>query len=148
MGTIDGMSDAKRQWARTLGAHERAHVRILKSVLGRKAGPRPSFDFGEDNETDAAFTRTAVAMEDLTVALLTGIVPQVADRGLTAALLGLLTVEARHAAWARNIVGASPAPAAFDEARTLESVNGALARTHYIVRAPQMTARRPPRYTG
>jgi hypothetical protein len=148
LGTIAAMSVAKRQWARTLGAHERAHVRILKKVLGAKAGPRPSFDFGEDNETDAAFTRTAVAMEDLTVALLTGILPQVADRGLTAALLGLLTVEARHAAWARNIVGASPAPAAFDEGRTLQSVNGALARTHYIVRAPQMTANRAPRYTG
>ena len=148
LGTIATMSDAKRRWARTLGAHERAHVRILKKVLGPKAGPRPSFDFGEDNETDAAFTRTAVAMEDLTVALLTGVVPQVADRGLTAALLGLLTVEARHAAWARHIVGSTPAPAAFDEPRTLESVNGTLARTHYIVRQPRVTARRRPRYTG
>ena len=60
-------------------------------------------------------------MEDLTVALLTGIVPQVQDRGLTAALLGLLTVEARHAAWARNIVGATPAPAAFDEPKSLHA---------------------------
>ena len=148
LGTIGSMSDPKRRWARTLGAHERAHVRILKKVLGPKAGPRPSFDFGEDNETDAAFTRTAVAMEDLTVALLTGIVPHVADRGLTAALLGLLTVEARHAAWARNLVGANPAPVAFDNPRTLESVNGVLARTHYIVRQPRMTARHRPRFTG
>jgi len=148
LGTIASMSDPKRRWARTLGAHERAHVRILKKVLGPKAGPRPSFDFGEDNETDAAFTRTAVAMEDLTVALLTGIVPHVADRGLTAALLGLLTVEARHAAWARNIVGANPAPVAFDNPRTLESVNGVLARTHYIVQQPKTTARHQPRFTG
>jgi hypothetical protein len=148
LGTIGTMSDAKRRWARTLGAHERAHVRILKKVLGPKAGPRPSFDFGEDNETDAAFTRTAVAMEDLTVALLTGVVPHVADRGLTAALLGLLTVEARHAAWARNIVGTNPAPVAFDNPRTLQSVNGVLARTHYIVQQPRMTARRRPRFTG
>ena len=82
LGTIAAMADAKRQWARTLGAHERAHVRIIKQVLGPKAGPRPSFDFGDANATDAAFTRTAVAMEDLTVALLTGIVPAVQDRGL------------------------------------------------------------------
>jgi hypothetical protein len=148
LGTIASMAAAKQRWAETLGAHERAHVRILKKVLGPKAGPRPTFDFGEDNETDAAFTRTAVAMEDLTVALLTGIVPHVSDRGLTAALLGLLTVEARHAAWARNIVGAAPAPEPFDQGRTLESVNGTLARTHYIVRAPKMTAKRPPRFTG
>jgi hypothetical protein len=148
LGTIARMSDPKQQWARTLGAHERAHVRIIKQVLGPKAGPRPSFDFGDDNETDAAFTRTAVAMEDLTVALLTGIIPEIRDRGLTAALLGLLTVEARHAAWARNIIGSTPAPLAFDESRTLESVRGALARTRFIVRQPRMTANRRPRFTG
>jgi hypothetical protein len=148
LGTIARMSDAKQQWARTLGAHERAHVRIIKQVLGRKAGPRPSFDFGDNNETDDAFTRTAVAMEDLTVALLTGIIPQVQDRGLTAALLGLLTVEARHAAWARNIVGSTPAPEAFDEPRTLESVRDAVARTRFIVRQPSTTAKRRPRFTG
>ena len=88
-------------------------------------------------------------MEDLTVALLTGIVPQVQDRGLTAALLGLLTVEARHAAWARNIIGSSPAPTAFDEPQSLDSVRGALARTRFIVQQPRMTARRRrPRFTG
>jgi hypothetical protein len=148
LGTIGDMSDRKQQWARTLGAHERAHVKILKQVLGPKAGPRPTFDFGEDNETDAAFTRTAVAMEDLTVALLTGIVPQVNDRGITAALLGLLTVEARHAAWARNITGANPVPVAFDEPRTLASVNGTLARTRFIVKRAKTTTKRRPRFTG
>jgi hypothetical protein len=148
LGTIAAMSQAKQEWARTLGAHERAHVRILKQVLGPKAEPRPFFDFGADNETDAAFTRTAVAMEDLTVALLTGVTPQIKDRALTAALFGLLTVEARHAAWARHIVGATPAAHAFDTPRTLRSVQGAVARTRFIVRQPKMSASRRPRYTG
>ena len=148
LGTIAGMSAAKERWARTLGAHERAHVRIIKQVLGPKAEPRPFFDFGEDNETDAAFTRTAVAMEDLTVALLTGVMPQVQDRGLAAALFGLMTVEARHAAWARNIVGATPAAYAFDEPRTLQSVQGAVDRTRFVVRQPQTSAQRRPQFTG
>jgi hypothetical protein len=148
LGTIGKMRDAKQEWARTLGAHERAHVRIIKKVLGPKAEPRPFFDFGEDNETDAAFARTAVAMEDLTVALLTGIMPQVHDRGLAAALFSLLTVEARHAAWARNIVGAVPAAAAFDKPRTLRSVQFAVNRTGFIVRQPKTAARGNPRYTG
>jgi rubrerythrin len=148
LGTIARMSAAKEEWARTLGAHERAHVRIIKQVLGPKAEPRPFFDFGEDNETDAAFTRTAVAMEDLTVALLTGVMPQVQDRQLAAALFGLLTVEARHAAWARNIVGATPAGQAFDEPRTLQSVQGAVDRTRFIVRQPRTSAERRPRFTG
>jgi hypothetical protein len=148
LGTIDRMASAKQRWARTLGAHERAHVRVIKQVLGDAAGPRPFFDFGEDTETDRAFTRTAVAMEDLTVALLAGITPRVQDRGLTAALFGLLTVEARHAAWARNIVGAIPAAEAFDDARTLRSVRGAVARTGFIVQRPAMSAQRRPRFTG
>jgi Ferritin-like domain len=148
LGTIGRMSTAKQQWARTLGAHERAHVRIIKQVLGPKVQPRPFFDFGDANETDAKFTRTAVAMEDLTVALLTGVVPQVRDRGLTAALFGLLTVEARHAAWARNIVGATPAPDAFDKPKTLSAVRGVVARTRFIGRQPRTTGRRRPRFTG
>ena len=148
LGTIARMSAAKERWARTLGAHERAHVRIIKKVLGPKAEPRPFFDFGEDNETDAAFTRTAVAMEDLTVALLTGVMPQVQDRGLAAALFGLMTVEARHAAWARNIVGSTPAVRAFDEPRTLASVQTAVDRTRFVVRQPKTSAARSPRFTG
>jgi Ferritin-like domain len=149
LGTIARMSAARQEWARTLGAHERAHVRIIKQVLGDKAEPRPFFDFGEENETVGAFTRTAVAMEDLTVALLTGVTPHVRDRGLTAALFGLLTVEARHAAWARHIVGTTPVARAFDEPRTLASVRGAVARTGFIVRRPATSARRRrPRFTG
>jgi len=98
MGTIGAMAAAKRTWAETLGAHERAHVRIIKKILGRKAGKRPFFDFHGVTETDDGFTRTAVAMEDLTVALLAGVTPRMHDRRLTAALFGLLTTEARHAA--------------------------------------------------
>lgn len=148
LGTIATMSSPKQKWARTLGAHERAHVRIIKQVLGPKAEPRPFFDFGKDNETDAGFTRTAVAMEDLTVALLTGVMPLVRDRGLAAALLGLMTVEARHAAWARHIVGSTPVARAFDEPRTLRSVQGAIDRTRFIRAQPKRSSRRRPRFTG
>jgi hypothetical protein len=148
LGTIGRMSDAKQRWARTLGAHERAHVRILKQVLGAKAEPRPFFAFGDAIETDDAFTRTAVAMEDLTVALLSGVAPVIEDRSLTAAIFGLLTVEARHAAWARNIVGAMPAPEAMDEPRSLSYVSRAVARTRFIAQRPSMKAHRRPHYTG
>ena len=149
VGTIGRMPDRKQEWARTLGAHERAHVRIIRQVLGKKAEGRPTFDFGENTDSDDAFTKTAVAMEDLTVALLTGVLPLVRDRGLTAAFVGLLTVEARHAAWARNIVGSNPVPVAFDKPRTVQSVQGAIDRTRFIVQAPRMVARRrSPRFTG
>ena len=149
LGTVDKMQRARRTWARTLGAHERAHVRIIKDVLGKKAEGRPGFDFGADTDTAKAFTATAVAMEDLTVALLTGAVPLVKNRQLASAFFGLLTVEARHAAWARNITGADPSPDPFDRPRTLRSVQGALDRTRFITREPRTTAsRRSPRFTG
>ena len=148
LGTIATMSAAKRDWARTLGAHERAHVKIIKHVLGPKAEGRPTFDFGQANETDRAFTRTAVAMEDLTVALLAGVTPAVRDRGLVAALLGLLTVEARHAAWARHIAGSTPAPEALDQEKTLHQVQGVIARTRFVAQPPRTTSRRRPGFTG
>jgi hypothetical protein len=139
LGTIKRMIPRKQEWAHVLGAHERAHVKILKSVLGPKAAKRPFFDFHGTTETDDAFTRTAVAMEDLTVALLAGVTPQIQDRGLTAALFGLLTVEARHAAWARNIVGATPAAAAFDDPRSLGEVRTVVRRTGFVVQRPSTT---------
>jgi hypothetical protein len=148
MGTIGKMRAAKQDWARTLGAHERAHVRIIKHVLGPKAEARPFFDFGDATETDAAFTKTAVAMEDLTVALLTGVTPRVKNRSLTAALFGLLTVEARHAAWARHIVGTNPAPTAFDRPRTLASVKGTVNRTRFVVTKPRTSGTNAPGFTG
>ena len=148
MGTVGRMAAAKRRWAEVLGAHERAHVRIIKRVLGDRAGPRPFFDFQGVTETDDGFTRTAVAMEDLTVALLTGVTPLVADRGLAAALFGLLTTEARHAAWARNIVGTTPAARAFDEPRSLADVRSFVADTHFIAARPRTRRRGRPRFTG
>jgi rubrerythrin len=149
MGTIAKMPAPKQRWAEVLGAHERAHVRILKKILGDKAGKRPFFDFHGVTETDEGFTRTAVAMEDLTVALLAGVTPRVHDRKLTAALFGLLTTEARHASWARNIVNTTPAARAFDEPLSLDGVRATVARTRFIVARPRVTSRRrSPRFTG
>jgi hypothetical protein len=149
LGTIGKMTAAKQRWAEVLGAHERAHVRILKKVLGRHAGKRPFFDFHGVTETDERFTRTAVAMEDLTVALLAGVTPRMHDRRLTAALFGLLTTEARHAAWARHIVGTTPSARSFDEPRPLGGVKATVANTHFIAAGPRMTSKATrPRFTG
>jgi rubrerythrin len=149
IGTVRSMAARKQQWARTLGAHERAHVRIIKKILGNRAGPRPFFDFHGVTESDDSFTRTAVAMEDLTVALLTGIAPRMQDRALVAAIFGLLATEARHAAWARNIVQTTPAANAFDDPRSLDGVGALIGRTRFIVSAPRVRRqRRRPRVTG
>jgi Ferritin-like domain len=125
-----------------------SHTSILKSVLGRRAARKPFFNFHGVTEDEAAFTKTAVAMEDLTVALLTGQAARFHDRALTAAVFSLLTVEARHAAWARHIAGYIPVAQAFDRPRTLEQVNRVVRRTRFLAAAPRTRSRRRPRFTG
>ena len=86
-------------------------------------------------------------MEDLTVALLGGVTPRVQDRGLTAALLGLLTVEARHAAWARHIARAAPVPHAYDDPSRSPAVQARVDGTRFVVARPGPRGRAP-RFTG
>ena len=148
VGTIRRMPREKERWARVLGAHEVAHVRILKGVLGDKAVKKPFFDFHGVTESEAEFTRTAVAMEDLTVALLAGQAPRFANRALTAAVFSLLTVEARHAAWARRIAGFVPVDKSIDGAKPIAAVRRVVASTRFIAARPRTRRRRHPRFTG
>lgn len=148
-GTVAAMSEPKAVWAKTLGAHERAHVKIIKQVLGDDAGRKPFFDFRGNTETEERFTRTAVAMEDLTTALLTGVAPALHSRRLVAAAFAFLTVEARHAAWARHLAGIVPVAGAMDEPKRVSEVDGIVASTRFISTLdPRTTARRRPRFVG
>ena len=148
LGTVRAMDAERERWARTLGAHERAHVRILKDVLGRRAVAKPFFDYRGVTEDADGFTRTAVAMEDLTVALLAGQASRVSDRPLRAAFFSLLTVEARHAAWARRIIGFPPVAAAFDQPKTLAQVDRVVRSTRFLVSRPRSEGGGSPRFTG
>ncbi len=147
-GTVTKMAPPKRRWANVLGSHELAHVKILKSVLGPNAVARPFFNFRGVTESEAAFTRTAVAMEDLTVALLAGQAPHFHDQSLVAAAFSLLTTEARHAAWARRIAGFLPVANAFDEPKTIAEVDRVVRSTRFIASRPRTRGRGRPRFTG
>ena len=148
-GTIAEMARPKAVWAKTLGAHERAHVKIIRQVLGDAATRKPRFDFRGNTESEGAFTRTAVAMEDLTTALLTGITPALHSRALVAAAFSLLTVEARHAAWARHLAGVIPVAGPFDEPKPVSEVDRIVASTRFIsTLTPKTTARTRPRFVG
>jgi ferritin-like protein len=148
IGTIAKMRPEKAFWAKTLGAHERAHVAVLKKVLGRDAVRSPAFNFRGATESDTKFTKTAVAMEDVTVALLTGQTARIKSRGLVSALFSLLTVEARHAAWARHIVGAVPVAKSVDVSLPVREVDRIVDSTRFIVSRPRLSTRRRPRFTG
>ena len=149
IGTVARMAREQAVWARTLGAHERAHVHILKDVLGPAAVAKPAFNFRGVTDSRHEFVKTAVAMEDLTVALLLGQVSRVSNRELVSALFSLLTVEARHAAWARHLVGAVPVQRSLDDARSTHAVGRVVAKTHFVARRRAVVkAERKPKFTG
>ena len=135
-------------WARVVGANERGHVRAIRGLLGRDAVKSPRFNFRGVTEDDAVFTKTAVAFEDLTAALLKTQAAQVDSRGVLAALVSLHSVEARHAAWIRHIAGIVPAVDAFDEPTSRMRVVRLVEDTNFVTSAPRTKGRRRPRYTG
>jgi hypothetical protein len=148
VGTVDKMDPDMARWARVFGAHERAHVKIIKDVLGDAAVKKPFFNFRGVTEDPNDFTKTAVAMEDLTTALLAGQAPRINSRPLVAAIFSLLTVEARHAAWARHVVGFTPVVSAFDDPMSLVDVGRVVDDTNFLTARPKTLAKGAPRFTG
>jgi len=154
MGALDGELAV---FSRVAGGHERAHVEALRSVLGRRAVARPSFNFRGTTEDAETFTATAVVLEDTGVAAYKGQAPLVRAEAILQAALAIHSVEARHASWIRGIAGEPEAPRAFDRPLSRPAVLRAVAQTRFIV-AAQQPRRRPsggggggggtPRFTG
>ena len=117
-----GLRGETAEFAKVVYGHEAAHVKALKSVLGAKAGASPTFDFGATTASQGAFQKTAMAVEDLGVSAYAGQGPRLKQIAVIQAALAIHSVEARHAAWIRNILGKNPAPVAFDPARSMEQV--------------------------
>ena len=143
---IGALTGALAEQARVVAAHERAHVKALRGVLGAKAVKRAKFDFKGATENAGRFRRTAVAFEDLAVAAYKGQAPLIRNRGLLVSALAIHTVEARHAAWIRRLAGVEPAAGAFDEPRSRASTLKVVAATDFTVQTE--SRRRRPRFTG
>jgi hypothetical protein len=142
------LSGNTAQAAKVVGATERAHVKAFQNLLGSKAVKRPLFDFHGVTEAQQAFLKTAVAFEDLAVAAYKGQAPKLQSSAVLAAAVGIHSVEARHAAWMRELFGITPAVNAFDKPATKQSINHIVASTHFIVAHPNMKGRSKPQYTG
>jgi len=127
-------------FAQTVRDHELAHVDFLKQALGSAARAKPEFDFKDTTSDAAKFRATAVVLEDTGVAAYDGQGPRLRKKTLAAAAQ-IVSVEARHAAWIRRIVGAPlyanapddyPAPAALDAALTRKQVEDRVAQTGFV----------------
>jgi hypothetical protein len=134
MGKLSGET---KTFAATVKKDEVAHVKFLKSALGAKAVKQPRFDFKGTTANQAMFEKTAMALEDTGVAAYAGQGPRIANKKFLAAALSVHSVEARHAAWIRDILGKgkspTPAPAAFDTAKSMAEVLKIVKSTGFIV---------------
>ena len=134
MGKLKGES---KMFAMVVAKDEDAHVTFLKGALGSKAVKKPKFDFQGTTAKQATFLQTAMALEDTGVSAYAGAAPMIANKKTLAAALSVHSVEARHAAWVRQIIGhggsPSPAPSAFDPARSKAEVLKVVTGTKFIV---------------
>ena len=117
-----GLTGETAKFAKVVYGHEAAHVAAIKKVLGSKAVASPSFNFGATTASQKSFQKTSLAVEDLGVSAYAGQGPRLKQTAVIQAALAIHSVEARHAAWMRNIVGVNPAPNAFDPARSMKQV--------------------------
>jgi rubrerythrin len=130
-------SGETKAFADVVAAHEAAHVAFLRKALGAKAVKKPKFDFKGTTTDVAKFQATAQALEDTGVAAYLGQAGNIKSKAILKAAGSILPVEARHAAWIRDIRGRGqapvPAPAAFEGARTKAQILAKVKATGFIV---------------
>jgi hypothetical protein len=120
------------EFATVVAEHERAHVEFLRDALGGDVRAEPTTDFGEATADPDAFGAAAVTLEDVAVAAYNGQAGNLTKGALRAAAT-IISVDARHAAWIRSIVGESPAARAVDEPLSAEAVSARLDETGFLV---------------
>jgi rubrerythrin len=127
-GEVDG--EALRL-AQVLSDHERAHVDFFRRQLGDAAGDEPSFDFGDATTNADRFLDSALLLEENAVSAYVG---QGANltRERMVPFGRIASVEGRHAAWVRDILGTNAAPLAADAAKTAREVTAAIEGTGFV----------------
>jgi hypothetical protein len=127
-----GLTGEFKRFAVLVHDHEKAHVEALRKALGSAAIKRPTFAFGSAVTSKAAFTATSIKLEDTGVQAYQGQAPFIRSQAVFKAAISIHPVEARHAAWIRNLAHQNPAPAAFNPALTKNQVLAAVGATGFI----------------
>jgi hypothetical protein len=114
-------------FAREAGTDERRHVSALESALGGAltTASAPSFSVGDAFRDPAAFAARAAALEDAVVAACNGQATNLTPERLTL-VFSIVSVEARHATWIRDLAGMPPAAEATDAPRDPDAIRAAL----------------------
>jgi Ferritin-like domain len=115
----------QREFAARVGKQERAHVEAIRRALGSRAPDQPEFDFGDATSDPDRFVTSALELEEIAVAAFNGQIPNLTrPRVMTA--MRIVSVEARHVGWIRDIAGRNPAPRPADRAATQDETRAAL----------------------
>jgi ferritin-like protein len=131
---VGALSGEVLRFAQVAGDHEREHVASLRSVLGGEARSKPTFHFGDAAENDARFAAAALTLEETASAAYIGQAANLTAKRVPT-VARIVPVEARHAAWIRDVVDRLPAPSAFDSAKTSAEVTKTLERTGFVERS-------------
>jgi hypothetical protein len=125
-------------FAKLVHAHEEAHVRAIKGVLGRAAVASPKFDFADTTANAAKFKATSFALENAGVAAYSGQATNIKQTAVVRAAVSILTIEARHAAAIAVLLGHVTGKSgitpngAFDVASDMKTILGAVRATGFI----------------
>jgi hypothetical protein len=126
------LSGDLQAFATAAGGQERQHAAFFAERLGSRARPAPPrSDFGDALSTPERFGQAAIDLEE---AALGAYVGQGANlsRDALAPVATIVSVEARQAAWIRDLAGVSPAPRAADAALEPDEVLAGLRRRGFI----------------
>ena len=104
------------EFAQAAARQETEHVRFLAEQLGGRASAPPTTDFADALDDEATFRSTAIELEEAAIG---AYIAQGANltREAVGEVAKLVSVEARQAAWIRDLAGENPAPRAADPPR-------------------------------
>jgi hypothetical protein len=113
--------------ASTIAAQQREHLAILSEALGSDvpAPARPRADVDALLRDPRHFARTAAELEDVVVGAYNGQATNLTPARL-ATVAGIVSVEARHAAWIRDASGLPQPADATDDPLAVADVRAAL----------------------
>jgi rubrerythrin len=102
-----------KQFAQVVGHEEHEHLLYIEDQLGEHSPKATKFKFGDATANDKQFIAAAAKIEDTGLAAYNGQAGNM-SRGTLKSVARVISVEARHAAWARSLAGELPAPVAVD----------------------------------
>jgi rubrerythrin len=116
-----GLDGELKQFARVVARAEHDHVDLLRRNLGSEARQAPAFDYRDATSSAAKFRQAAIDLEE---AALAAYIAQGANLtgGAVADAARIAAVDARHAAWIRDLARAEPAPRAADPGRSSQDI--------------------------